>query len=143
NLRGADKLWLDDPRWGMAGFGPQTEFLGERASLVEGAEAVFVVPLRRPAPLRASLWLAPASPGAHVVLELGGTVVLDARLREGWQELEFVVPAAALAAGFNYVKVRQSFAAEPVLAQEVGSTGLLTALEVTLTSDAGREGGLA
>lgn len=136
NSRGRDTLWFDDPRWGMAGFGPRTTFKGQRASLVEGTEATFVLPMRRPAALRGKLWLAPASPDARVRVRVGGITAVDAALAEGWQVVPIELPAAALAAGLNYVAVEQSFAAEVPEPRTIGSTGAVITLEVTLESDA-------
>src|SRR5690606_20472444 len=113
------------------------------ASLVEGTEARFVVPMRRPVALRGTLWLAPASEDARVELRLGGVQVLDVTLTEGWQQVPLELPAAALAAGFNYIEVRQSFAPEPATPREIGATGVVTPLELLLESDARIQGGLA
>ncbi len=100
-------IWLDDPRWGLAGFAPRSEFAGQRASLVEGTGR-FVLPLRRAQPLQARLHLAASGPGAALRVEVGGAEVLAVEVAEGWNFYDFDIPAEALTAGFNFAEVTQS-----------------------------------
>ena len=106
--RGAYKLYLYDTRWAGVGFGPKIDHAGQRASLAEGTDARFVLPLRRPLPLRAHLQLAATGPGAALEIAVGGVAVLTATVEEAWKTHEFTIPAEALAAGFNYVTVTQT-----------------------------------
>lgn len=104
-------VWLDDPRWAGAGFGEKTEFAGQRASLVEGTDARFVVPMRRQIPLQARLRLAPSGPGASVSIELRGEVVFASELAEGWNSYDFEIPEHAVRPGFNFARVSQTLPA--------------------------------
>jgi len=103
-------IWLDDPRWGVTGFGPRTEHAGQRASLVEGTDARLVLPLRKSQRLRARLRLAAIDPGASLRISIGGVEVFTAEVAAGWHSYDFEVPAQALSAGFNWADATQSSA---------------------------------
>jgi hypothetical protein len=109
--RGAQHVvWLDDPRFGMAGFGPRSEHAGQRASLVEGTGARFVLPLREGRPLQARVKLAATGGPATLRIEVGGIAVFAAEVGADWNAYDFEIPAQALAAGFNWADATQSSA---------------------------------
>lgn len=101
-------VWFDDPRIGMAGFGPRAEHAGERASVVAGP-ASFVLPMRRSVALQGRVRLAAVEGSASLGVEIAGVPVLvAAEVLPGWHSYDFEVPAEALGPGFNYAAVAQS-----------------------------------
>lgn len=83
DAKGYERLWIDDPRWALAGFGSVHLRREHRARELQPG-ATLAVPLRRPLVLEARLraW-APATTTLHV--ELAGEPVRVA-LRPGWHD---------------------------------------------------------
>jgi hypothetical protein len=116
NADGNDRIWLDDPRWGLAGFAPRSLHLGQRASVVAGTAARFVLPMRRGERLQARLRLAAVAAPARVEISIAGVPVFAAEVERIWRDHRFEIPAAALGPGFNFAEVRQTGAGVPAVA---------------------------
>lgn len=84
DAKGYDRLWIDDPRWALAGLGPVHARGEHRARTVEG-RATIGVPLRRPMALQARL-RAFAEHACTLVVELPWGSV-EVPLRPGWHDV--------------------------------------------------------
>ena len=71
---------------------------GRAGSWVQGTRATFVLPLRRPQPIDATLLLRPAWPGTRLTIKLRGRKVLDRQLRTGWNNYPLHLRASRLTA---------------------------------------------
>jgi hypothetical protein len=83
DAKGYERLWIDDPRWALAGFGPSHPRGEHRARAVQPG-AVVGVPLRVPLSLHARLRAWAAAPVTLHVDVAGEPVALS--LRPGWHD---------------------------------------------------------
>jgi hypothetical protein len=83
DAKGYERLWIDDPRWALAGLGPAHARGEHEARAVEG-RATIAVPLRVPLPLQGRLRAWAAAPVVLHVALAGEPVVLP--LRAGWHD---------------------------------------------------------
>lgn len=107
--------------WLVRGFGEsrptprKLDAIGKPLALPPGAgnsrwttadEAVALVPLLMPDPIRAKLWLAPADDGAKgVELRWNGEIVAEADLGDTWRAIDFEVTADVLRTGTNTLTI--------------------------------------
>jgi hypothetical protein len=107
---------------------------------VEGDDARFVIPLRRPMDLAATFRLRPAIPGTRVIVDIGGLVVLDQMLAEGWQDHSVALQRQWLVGGMNHAQVRQQVPRTGPGRHRVGGTDVVLPLEMVATSAGKRAG---
>lgn len=102
DAKGYERLWIDDPRWALAGLGPVHERGRHRARALTG-RATIGVPLREPLRLQARL-RAFTDRACTVRVELPGRS-LALSLRPGWHDYPLAEDALPWPAGLELVRV--------------------------------------
>lgn len=132
-----DRLSAGDPRWYMHGFGEAVRLYGESASWVDGTLGTLALPMRTASSHRLLVRLRPAVSGARVRITVGGHVVFDEVLAEGWHTYAGALPSEAMRAGMNIATIEQHL--PPQLRRvTIGTTGLESAFDVEVRSHVSR-----
>ncbi len=136
--------WPADP-YRAEGWAGNEEIFAASANWATAPQATLFFPVRGPGERRLSLHIAPFSypgmPPQQLSLALNGQPVGGSYpLAEGWQQLDVLLPEAALAQGLNRLTLQFAHTARPreVLPpnRAIGGTGVETPVDIELNSGA-------